>query len=291
MRCDANVSLCPVDFAGNLEDLPRVEVKNVNSIRNVGRAIEYEIERQAKRLSGAQRIVKETRGFDDAQGRTYSQRNKEEANDYRYFPEPDLPPLVLEAGWLSSVKDQLPILPEAWRERLQALGIADKDVEILVQDRCQITFLSACLKEIDDVHSVTSWMLSDMLRLLNERDLSFEQSPVGPGALGELLGLIATGRISGRMAKEILEKMFESGESASTWVDRLGMVQITDDQLLGEQVALVLAEHGKVVADYYAGRDRAFGFLVGQMMKRTRGQASPEVVNRLLKEALARDEP
>ncbi len=289
MRCDANVSLKPRGYQGSLEDLPRVEVKNVNSIRNVGRAIEYEIERQAARLSQGERVIKETRGFDDGRGRTYSQRSKEEANDYRYFPEPDLPPLVLDESWLAEVQASLPLLPDAWRERLRGLGVASQDVEVLVQDRVQVAFLSEALSFTDDVRAVSSWMLSDMLRLLNERGLGFDQSPVSPKDLVDLLGFIADGKISGRMAKEVLDKMFESGESAAVWVKRLGMAQITDDSLLRGQVAEVLAEHGKVVADYRAGKERAFGFLVGQMMKRTQGQASPEVVNRLLKEALEFD--
>ena len=286
MRCDANVSLKPQGYTGSLEDLPRVEVKNVNSVRNVGRAIEYEVERQAARLSQGQGIVKETRGFDDARGRTYTQRSKEEAHDYRYFPEPDLPPLVLDEAWLKDLERRLPMLPEAWRDKLQNMGIPVKDVEVLVQDPTQIAYLSECLNHSDDVRSVTSWMLSDMLRLLNERGLTFADSPVSPEHLTELLALMAQGRISGRMAKEILEKMFDSRESASVWVDRLGVAQITDDAVLREQVARVLAEHGKVVEDYRAGKERALGFLVGQVMKRTRGQASPEVVNRLLREAL-----
>lgn len=286
MRCDANVSLKPEDYTGVLEDLPRVEVKNVNSIRNVGRAIDYEIERQRERLAQGQRIIKETRGFDDARGRTYSQRSKEEANDYRYFPEPDLPDLVLDSSWLERMLATLPMLPDAWRGRLESLGVSANEIEVLVQDPGQIQFLQEALETTTEVRAVTRWMLADMLRLLNERGLSFAQSPVRPGQLVELLNFIADGRVSGRMAKEILEKMFDSGESAGQLVDRLGMAQISDDAVLRRQVAEVIAEHGKVVDDYHSGKERAFGFLVGQVMKRTRGQASPEVVNRLLKEVL-----
>ena len=286
MRCDANVSLKPEDYTGSLEDLPRVEVKNVNSIRNVGRAIEYEIERQSERLAQGQRIIKETRGFDDARGRTYSQRSKEEANDYRYFPEPDLPPLVLDSSWLARLQAALPMLPDAWRERLESLGLSANEIEVLVQDPSQIQFLQEAMEMTTEVRALTRWMLADMLRLLNERGLSFAQSPVRPAQLVELLNFIADGRISGRMAKEILENMFVSGESAGQLVDRLGMAQISDDAVLRGQVAEVIAEHGKVVDDYHSGKERALGFLVGQVMKRTRGQASPEVVNRLLKEAL-----
>jgi aspartyl-tRNA(Asn)/glutamyl-tRNA(Gln) amidotransferase subunit B len=289
MRCDANVSLKPAEYQGSLEALPRVEVKNVNSIRNVGRAIEYEIERQYARVAAGERIVKETRGFDDAKGRTYSQRSKEETNDYRYFPEPDLPPLVLDETWILAMHEQLPLLPDGWRARLEQLGIPAKDVEVLVQDPKQTAYLAQALEHTDDVRQVTSWMLSDMLRLLHEKGLEFDASPVTPERLVELLALIGEGRISGRMAKEVLERMFLDPKSPRRLVDELGMAQITDDTVLTQQVREVLEANPKVVDDYHAGKERALGFLVGQLMKRTRGQASPEVVNRLLREALASD--
>ncbi len=286
MRCDANVSLKPAGFTGSLEDLPRVEIKNVNSLRNVGRAIEYEVERQSRRLAAGEAILKETRGFNDASGRTYSQRSKEEANDYRYFPEPDLPPLVLSEEWIADVRAGLPTLPDAWRTRLGAMGVADQDIETLVREPSQLAFLTRCLDYADDVRLVTTWMLSDMLRLLNAAGLTFAESPVGPERLAELLHLIEDGTLSGRMGKELLEKMFASGESTKTLVDKLGMAQITDDRVLSEKVAAVIADHAKVVEDYRSGKVKALGFLVGQVMKRTRGQASPEVVNRLFREML-----
>ncbi len=286
MRCDANVSMKPVGFVGSLEDLPRVEIKNVNSVRNVGRAIEYEIARQSRLLAAGEAITKETRGFNDASARTYSQRSKEEANDYRYFPEPDLPPLMLTGEWIASVKAGLPTLPDAWRERLTGMGIADQDIETLVHDPAQLAFLTRCLEYESDVRLVTTWMLSDMLRLLNAADLTFAESPVGPEQLAELLHLIGDGTLSGRMGKELLENMFATGKSAKTLIEQLGMAQITDDRVLREQVTSVIADHAKVVEDYRSGKAKALGFLVGQVMKRTRGQASPEVVNRLLREML-----
>lgn len=286
MRCDANVSLRPPDYEGRLEDLPRVEVKNVNSIRNVGRAIEFEVARQAELLRAGARVLRETRGFDDSTGRTYSQRSKEEENDYRYFPEPDLPPLVLEDAWLENMRQELPTLPRTWREILAGWGIPARDVETLVRDRAALEYLLAVKEVYDDDRQIVIWMLGDVSRLLNAAGRSFAENPVPPVRLAELLVLIGKGAISGRMAKDVLEAMFTSGETASEVVARLGLSQITDEGRLRAEVEAVVGEHAKVVDDYRAGKEKALGFLVGQVMKRTRGQASPEVVNRLLREVL-----
>lgn len=287
MRCDANVSLCPTGYDGPLEDLPRVEVKNVNSIRNVGRAIDFEVSRQTELLRAGSRVLRETRGFDDSSGRTYSQRSKEEETDYRYFPEPDLPPLVLDEAWLEHVRQGLPTLPEKWREILRGWGIPGRDVETLVRDRAALEYLLAAKQTYDDDRQIVTWMLGDVSRLLNAAGRGFDSNPVSPERLGELLALIHQGTISGRMAKDVLEAMYASGESAAQVVARLGLSQITDEAQLRSEVGTVVREHAKVVEDYRAGKEKALGFLVGQVMKRTRGQASPEVVNRLLKEVLS----
>lgn len=289
MRCDANISLCPVGYQGSLEDLPRVEIKNVNSIRNVQRGIEYEVERQTQALAEGQRIVKETRGFDDSTGRTYSQRSKEEANDYRYFPEPDLPPLVLDQSWILGVAAQLPDLPAAIRDKLWDRGIPANDAEVLVLDREAYEYWVQAVQHHPDERVVTNWMLSDVARLINVRGESYAQAGVGPERLAELLNLIQRGTLSGRMAKEVLDEMFETGRSAAEVVKEKGMVQITDEGAIGELVAVVLQNHPAVVQDYVSGKDKALAFLVGQVMKATRGQAKPDLVNALLKEAMARD--
>jgi len=289
MRCDANVSLRPRDFHGSLEDLPRAEIKNVNSIRNVQRGIEYEMIRQADQLSRGERIVKETRGFDDATGRTYSQRSKEEANDYRYFPEPDLPPLVLQPSWIDAIRDHLPELPDAIRLRLADAGIPSKDAEVLVLDREAYEYWTVATENFADERMVTNWMLSDMARLINARDESFARSSVSPSALVELLTLIQTGTLSGRMAKEVLEAMFETGNSASQVVKDKGISQITDEEAIRTVVEGVLNRNPEVISDYLSGKDKALGFLVGQVMKETRGQAKPDLVNQLLKDMIARE--
>ncbi len=289
MRCDANVSLRPAEYQGELEDLPRVEIKNVNSIRNVQRGIEYEVQRQSERLAQGERIVKETRGFDDATGTTYSQRSKEEANDYRYFPEPDLPPLELEEAWIKNIGDGLPALPEAIREDLASRGIPSKDAEVLVLDREAYEYWCAAADLYEDERTLTNWMLSDVSRLLNARGESFARASVNPPSLVELLRLIDKGTLSGRMAKEVLELMFESGKSAAMVVEEKGLSQITDTEAIRAVVLAVLREHQAVVADYLSGKDKALAFLVGQVMKRTRGQAKPDLVNQLLRDTIAGD--
>ncbi|PSR21262.1 MAG: Asp-tRNA(Asn)/Glu-tRNA(Gln) amidotransferase GatCAB subunit B [Sulfobacillus acidophilus] len=289
MRCDANVSLRPVGYAGSVEDLPRVEIKNVNSIRNVQRGIEYEIERQRELLVHGERIVKETRGFDDATGQTYSQRSKEEANDYRYFPEPDLPPLVLDVSWIEDLRRNLPELPDAIRQSLVARGIPSKDAEVLVLDREAYEYWNAARSLYADERTLVNWMLSDVLRVLNLRNESFSQASVGPRALVELLTLIDQGTLSGRMAKEVLEAMFATQKSAADIVKERGLSQITDVAAVGAVVESVLTSHPAVVADYLSGKEKALAYLVGQVMKATRGQAKPDLVNRLLIEGIARE--
>lgn len=290
MRCDANVSLKPAGYQGSLEDLPRVEIKNVNSIRNVQRGIDYEVARQAEMLQAGQRIVKETRGLDDATGRTYSQRSKEEANDYRYFPEPDLPPLVLDSAWIDDVSRHLPDLPPVIRQNLMARGLSEQDAEVLVQDREAYEYWTKTVQYHADEKLVTNWMLSDVARLINARHESYATSSVGPQGLAELLDLMAAGTLSGRMAKEVLEGMFETKKTARAVVKALGLSQITDTGALMEVIQTVLANHAAVVADYGSGKDKALAFLVGQVMKATRGQAKPDLVNSLLKEAIGREE-
>lgn len=286
MRCDANVSLRPRGYAGSLEDLPRVEIKNVNSVRNVYRGIVYEVERQADALRQGERIVRETRGFDDATGRTYSQRSKEEANDYRYFPEPDLLPLELEESWVEDQRRRLPKLPDALRAELAGHGIAAREAEVLVQDPAAYRYWQAATALFPDVRLVTNWMLSDLARLMNAAGQHFDSVAVAPAALVELLGLVSQGTLSGRMAKEVLEAMFETGETAAAVVERLGLRQITDRGAIEAVVREIVETHSQVVADYLGGKDKALTFLVGQVMKRTRGQAKPELVNRILKETV-----
>ncbi|POB12236.1 Asp-tRNA(Asn)/Glu-tRNA(Gln) amidotransferase subunit GatB [Sulfobacillus sp. hq2] len=287
MRCDANVSLRPHDYVGSLEDLPRVEIKNVNSIRNVQRGIEYEVARQAELLARGERIVKETRGFDDQNGRTYSQRSKEEANDYRYFPEPDLPPLVLTQEAIERVARSLPPAPTVLREELQRAGVTAKEAEIIVGDRALWEYWREATTHYEDKRQVTNWILSDLSRLLNAHGDTWLTPRVTPAALADLLRLIANGTLSGRMAKEVLDRMYESGATAAQTVEAMGVSQITDHGAIQAVVQQVVADNPHVVQDYLNGKEKALGFLVGQVMKQTKGQAKPDMVNAILKGVIA----
>ncbi len=289
IRCDANLSLKPAGFTGPLEELARVEVKNVNSIRNVVAALESEVRRQRAVLDAGGRVARETRGFDEATGTTLPQRSKELANDYRYFPEPDLPWLALDAAVLEEERRRLPRLPAAWRRQLAELGLSAKDAAVIAADPTAARYFAELLEAGCDTRLAVTWMLGDLARLLNETHRGYDESPLRPAALAELLGLVSGGTLSGRMAKEVLDKMFETGQSAAAVVAEAGLAQISDQDVLAEEVGRVLAQHAAAVADYRAGKAQALGFLVGQVMKATRGQASPDVVNRLLRERLAAD--
>ncbi len=286
MRCDANVSLRPLTYHGSLEDLPRVEIKNVNSIRNVQRGIDYEIGRQAEMMERGERIVKETRGFDDQKGRTYSQRSKEEANDYRYFPEPDLPPLVLQESYIDALTRELPPSTMAIRKELVDAGVAAKDAEVIVADRSALAYWHKATAQFDDKRQVTNWMLSDVSRLLNTYQDSFETSRVSPEGFVALLRLIENGTLSGRMAKDVLDNMYETARPADVVVREMGLVQITDDGAIRTVVEAVVSQNVHVVQDFLSGKDKALGFLVGQVMKQTKGQAKPDRVNVILKDVI-----
>jgi aspartyl-tRNA(Asn)/glutamyl-tRNA(Gln) amidotransferase subunit B len=287
MRFDANISLRPAGYTGPLEELPRVEVKNINSIRNAVRAIEFEIGRQREILDRGERVIRETRGFDDQSGRTLSQRSKEAADDYRYFPEPDLPPLVLTEAWLNEQRGALPKLPEALRAALAAEGLTPMEASTLVQDPAAVRYYESCRTAGGEARPVVTWMLGDLARLLNEDRRGFGESPVGPEGLAELLGLIASGEISGRMAKEVLEAMYEGQRSAREVVAERGLSQIQDPEELRRHAEAVVAANPGVVQDYLSGKEKALAFLVGQVMKATRGQARPDLVNQLLRDLIA----
>ena len=287
IRCDANLSLKPPGFSGALEDLARVEVKNVNSIRNVVAALESEVKRQRAVLDAGGRVERETRGFDEGTGTTLPQRSKEAANDYRYFPEPDLPVLVLDPSVVEAERERLPVLPPALRAELVGRGLTSKEAAVIASDPGASRYLARVLAEGADTRLAVTWMLGDLARLLNEAHVGYGASPVGPAALAELLQLMAQGTLSGRLAKEVLDRMFATGHSAAAIVEDTGMAQISDQDVLATEVDRALAQHPAAVADYRAGKAAALGFLVGQVMKATRGQASPDVVNRLLRERLA----
>lgn len=286
MRCDANISLRPPGFSGNLEELPRVEVKNVNSIRNVVRALEYEVERQRAVMDAGEPVKRETRGFDDATGRTLSQRSKELAHDYRYFPEPDLPPLVLDPAWIEKERQALPILPDARRRLLTEAGLSANDARVIAGDPDVASYFDRVVQAGISPKVAATWILGDVSRLANASSAGFASLGVTPDALAELLQAVDSGQLSGRMAKDVLDDMFLSGKSASAIIQEKGMSQISDPTRIRVEVKTVLAAHPKVVEDFLAGKDKALAFLVGQVMKATKGQAKPDLVNALLRELI-----
>ena len=285
MRCDANVSLRP---RGVAELGTKIEIKNLNSFRNVQHALEYEVVRQARALDAGERLVQETRLWDPDRARTVSMRSKEFAHDYRYFPEPDLPPLHVEPRWIDELRNGLPELPAARRARFAlAYGLSDYDAELLTQGRGLADYFEEATRAHGKPKIVANWILNELLRELpGDDDAAVAASPVPPGHLVGLLALIDDGSISGRIAKDVFEKMYRSGEAADTIVRREGLTQVADAGALAAVVDEVLAANPKVVADLQAGKKAALGFLVGQVMKLTGGRANPAVVNALLGEKL-----
>jgi len=291
MRCEPNVSVRP---AGTETLGVPVELKNLNSFRAVERALDYEIRRQAEVLSGGGEVRRETRRWDEAAGVTRLMRVKETAEDYRYFPEPDLLPLVLEPGWVESVRKGLPELRTARRERfVREYGLPRYDAGVLTASRHLADYFEEAARLADDPKKVSNWLMGDVSRLLNEsgNDASFlrsKDSPFPPSSLAELISLVEDGTISGKMAKDVLEEAFRTGKTPRAIVDEKGLSQISDAAELEAVVARVLEANPSVVEDFRQGKEKALGYLVGQVMKETRGKANPRLVNELLRKKIGR---
>ena len=284
VRFDINVSLRPI---GTTTLGTRTETKNLNSFSSVRRCMEYEVARQARVLDAGEKVVQETRTWDEGQGITLTLRSKEEAHDYRYFPEPDLTPLVIDREWVENIRKTLPELPVARRARLQALGLSPYDAGVITQSKALSDFFDAALAHYGDAKALANWVMGDVTRLLNSNQCSVEDSPISAKQLADLLKLIEKGTISGKIAKGVLEEMYSTGKDASLIVKEKGLAQISDEGALLGIIDEVIAKNPQSVEDYRAGKDRAIGFLVGQIMKATKGQANPGLVNQLLKEKLA----
>ena len=287
LRCDANVSLRP---RGSRELGTKVEIKNMNSFRNVKLALEFEVRRQAQALAAGERIVQETRLWDADQGATRSMRSKESAHDYRYFPEPDLVPLTLDRVWVEELRAGLPELPRARRARFVAqYGLPPYDAEILTQSRALADYFEAAVREFPKPKIVSNWVMSELLRELGADDeRAIGSSTITPVRLAGLLALIEDGTISGKIAKDVFEKMVRSGEDGPTIVRREGLTQVADAAAVGAVIDRVLSENPKAIEDYKRGKTAAAKALVGQVMKATGGRANPGVVNRLLEEKLSK---
>jgi aspartyl-tRNA(Asn)/glutamyl-tRNA(Gln) amidotransferase subunit B len=284
LRCDANVSVRPI---GQATFGTKAEVKNVNSFRYLQRAIEYEIERQIDVLESGGNVVQETRLWDSTTGRTNSMRSKEEAHDYRYFPEPDLPPLSVNAVRVEAVRATMPELPEARRQRfVAAYGIPDYDAGVLTQSSPLADYFEAVAAGSANPKAASNWVMGELLRIIKERDIDVSQVPVTPAALAGLIQLVDRGTISSSVAKGVFAAMFESGRSAEAIVEAEGLAQTSDEDALLAIVKNVMAQNPDAIAQVRAGRNNAFGFLVGQAMKASRGKGNPKVINDLLRRQL-----
>ena len=284
LRCDANVSVRP---AGQRELGTKAEVKNLNSFRFLQRALEFEIDRQIDLVRGGGCVLQETRLWDADAGVTVSMRSKEEAHDYRYFPEPDLPPVVVDSPRVERIRATMPELPEARRTRLVgAHGLPAYDAAQVTQSAVMANFFEATVAAGAPPKTAANWMMGELARALNAAGLDIDRSPVGPPALASLIALIEQGTISGAIAKGVFEKMFASGRAPDEIVNTEGLTQIDDDGQIESAIADVLAKNADAVAQYRGGKDSALGFLVGQVMKATRGKANPKRLNELLRKAL-----
>ena len=292
-RCDANISIRPVD---SQELFPKVEVKNMNSLRAVYRALQFELERQIQVVEDGGRVVQETRGWVEDRGVTFSQRTKEFAHDYRYFPEPDLPPLSISREWVDDIRSRLPELPTARRDRfISTYDLPIYDAAQLTASRATADFFEESLRAKETqptaiaakAKAIGNWMLGDLAGLLNAAGSELADSRVTPSLLRDFTDLIEAGAISGPAAKTVLEEMFKSGKPAQAIAEEQGLTQISDAGQLDGTIAEILDKNAQAVQDYLGGKETALKFLVGQVMKETRGRASPALVNDMLQEKLA----
>jgi len=284
-RCDANVSIRPV---GSKEFGTRAEVKNVNSFKFVQKAIEYEIKRQAQILDEGGRVIQETRLFDSSKGVTFSMRSKEEAHDYRYFPEPDLVPIRVPQETVESIRKTIPELPDAKRERFaKEYGLPEYDAYMLTQSRALADYYEEATKLSGQPKVVSNWMMGELMRLLNTENKEIENCPIRPDRLAGMIKLIDTGVISTKIAKTVFEEMYTSGKDAELVVKEQGLVQVSDTGAIETIITEVIKANPGQAADYKSGKDKLFGFFVGQVMKASKGKANPDMVNQLLKKKLA----
>ncbi len=286
-RCDANISLRP---QGTETLGTRTEVKNLNSFRNVEKALYYEIDRQREVLLDGGEIVQETRLWNPDKSRTYAMRGKEDAHDYRYLPDPDLLPLVIDSDWVESIQEQLPELPREKKIRfVQELKLAEEDASRLVAKKAVADYFEAALKWCDNARLVGNWILVDLLGLLNAQEQSIEASPISAEQLGEMVAMIVSGKISGKIAKTVFTEMAATGQAPDAIVKAKGLEQVNDTGAIEADVQKILDANPDQVAQYRAGKTKVMGFFVGQVMRATRGRANPQTVNEVIKKLLKED--
>jgi len=281
LRCDANISIRP---KGETELGVKAEVKNMNSFKAVQKALQYEADRQIKILSEGGGIAQETRLWDADKGVTRSMRGKEEAHDYRYFPDPDLIPLVVEDEWIEEIRAKLPEMPAQRRQRFQKqYDLSEYDAGVLTASRHIADFFEETAERYKDAKTVTNWVMGELQRHLNEEDIEIQDCKITPGALVDMLKLIDDGTISGKIAKDVFAEMFGSGESPAAIVESRGLVQITDESEMVALVEKVIADNPGPVSNFLGGNERTFGFLMGQIMKASKGKANPKIAKELLR--------
>ena len=284
LRCDVNLSVRP---RGQKEFGTRTETKNLNSFKAIHNSIEFEIKRQIEEVENGGKIYQETRRWDDAKGIGYAMRTKEDAHDYRYFPEPDLAPIILSEEYIQNLKDNLPEMPHIKKERyMKDFDLPEYDADILTSSIKTAKFFEAANDICNNPKAVSNWIMGDFTRMLNEKEIEIDESKVTAQNLAELITLIDKGTISSKIAKQVFEDMFETGENAKDIVEKKGLVQMSDEGAIKEIVQKVVDANPQSIADYKAGKDRAIGFLVGQIMKETKGKANPQIVNKLLLEII-----
>jgi aspartyl-tRNA(Asn)/glutamyl-tRNA(Gln) amidotransferase subunit B len=293
MRCEANVSVRP---AGQRVLGTKVEIKNLNSFRSVTLALEHEVARHVALLETGERVEQVTMGWDEEHGRTFVQRSKETAHDYRYFPEPDLPPLVPEQAWIEAIRARLPELPDARIARfVDIVGLDPRDAALLAADRTVADYFDAAVRECGaaagtrgsvSARTIAAWITGELFRLMNATGLSIEAVKVTPGALAELLSMVEDGQINSNTGKRVLDVMFESGRAAPEIVQKMGLSQVSDAGALSVAVAFVVARYPAETARYRAGEEKLMAWFMGQVMRETRGKGNPAVIRELLARAL-----
>jgi aspartyl-tRNA(Asn)/glutamyl-tRNA(Gln) amidotransferase subunit B len=283
-RCDANVSVRP---EGSQTLGTRTELKNLNSFKHVEKSLQYEISRQQEVLLDGGQIVQETRLWDPHKNKTTSMRGKEEAHDYRYFPDPDLLPLVIDDDWIQKIKKDLPELPDEKKRRfMDQYGLPSYDAVLLTSDRDLADYFEACVAQFSRPKQVSNWVMGALLGMLNTLEKSIDRSPVSPEDLAQLLALVEDGVISGKIAKTVFDEMGNTGKTAKQIVEEKGLVQITDADALEDVVSNIISDHPKEVDAYKNGKTKLLGFFVGQVMRETKGKANPKLVNEILMKML-----
>lgn len=285
LRCDANVSVRP---AGQKEYGTRAEVKNINSFKFVEKALEYEIKRQIGLLQQGGQVVQETRLWNSGRGITESMRSKEEAHDYRYFPEPDLVPVIADRNWIEEIRRSLPELPDSKRERfVSEYGLPEYDAEMLTEEKSTGDWFEEAVRAGAQSKAASNWIMGELMKLLNEENIPFESCPLKPSQLADMLKLMDKGTISGKIAKTVFQEMFKTGKNPEEIVKEKGLVQISDESSIERAIDDIIAKHPSEAERFRGGEEKLLGFFVGQVMKAMKGKANPQMLNELLKKKLS----